>query len=396
MRDLISGIAVEEFYEKFWGRAPIKFPQPLANFRDLYSVREFERRVSQSDIRYPALALARGGEKISRNLYTYSRTIGGDVADDFVDVPTVYRLWDEGATIILNSLQNSAPSMFQWLRQAEAELRHPVQVNAYLTPPNSQGFGVHYDTHDVFVVQLEGRKHWRIWTDAAAPSPLPHEKSKRNPDLTGNPLFLDEVIEEGDIIYLPRGYYHEARSVDAISLHVTLGVPVFRRIDALKAIFDEVVTRLEKSKGATWRTALDGTYLQPDSKELSMLRDEVTSHIAECWSTFPIARKFHERPRPIPHVSLDSRHALALESDTDLELAAHIVPYVESDDSTVSIVFSGQRLEMPILAKAAIDRILASKRISPVELCEYETDTAVSLCRHLVAGGVLRPSSQAE
>jgi NAD(P)-dependent dehydrogenase (short-subunit alcohol dehydrogenase family) len=48
------------------------------------------------------------------------------------------------------------------VRYLAADLGHPTQVNAYITPPSSRGFSPHYDVHDVFVLQVAGEKHWRI------------------------------------------------------------------------------------------------------------------------------------------------------------------------------------------------------------------------------------------
>ena len=67
-----------------------------------------------------------------------------------------------GATIVLQGLHRMWPPLVDFTRQLVEELGHPAQVNAYVTPPSSQGFSPHYDTHDVFVLQVSGEKRWVI------------------------------------------------------------------------------------------------------------------------------------------------------------------------------------------------------------------------------------------
>ena len=40
-------------------------------------------------------------------------------------------------------------------------------MNAYLSPPSARGLELHFDFHDVFVLQLDGAKRWRVWEPLA-------------------------------------------------------------------------------------------------------------------------------------------------------------------------------------------------------------------------------------
>ena len=90
--------------------------------------------------------------------------------------------------------------------ELELALGHPCQANAYLTPPGSQGFAVHSDSHDVFVFQTHGSKVWEVHDPSAAAEPQ------------------TVVLEPGVSMYLPTGTPHAARAQDAVSLHVTIGI----------------------------------------------------------------------------------------------------------------------------------------------------------------------------
>ena len=118
-------------------------------------------------------------------------------------------------------------------RHLEAFLGHPAQLNAYFTPRHSQGLPVHHDTHDVFVLQVSGRKRWLV-SDPVWELPLKHQRYERAMGAPGETV-LDVVLEAGDTLYLPRGWMHEALTSDEDSLHLTVGVNVVPWLDAVQA-----------------------------------------------------------------------------------------------------------------------------------------------------------------
>ncbi|KAL3310964.1 hypothetical protein Ciccas_010460 [Cichlidogyrus casuarinus] len=101
-----------------------------------------------------------------------------------------------------------------------------VGANVYLTPPNSQGFAPHWDDIDAFVLQVEGKKCWRVYKPRSEEEKLPFHSS-RNFDQKeiGEPVF-EKVLSPGDVLYFPRGYIHQAftpeNEPDTPSLHITL------------------------------------------------------------------------------------------------------------------------------------------------------------------------------
>jgi hypothetical protein len=113
-----------------------------------------------------------------------------------------------------------------------------------VTPPNSPGFTAHYDTHDVFVLQLAGRKTWRI---DAPPIALPHRSQPFAPqDYAPPPEPWGELeLAAGDLLYLPRGWVHSTRTSDGFSAHVTLGVSVYTWVDLVSELMQAVINAPE-------------------------------------------------------------------------------------------------------------------------------------------------------
>ena len=107
-------------------------------------------------------------------------------------------------------------------RVMEQTFSSHFQTNIYLSPPNAQGFKTHFDSHDVFVLQVSGSKLWTLYDTAIA---LPLRGQAFDPDKhTAGPPTREFVLHAGDLFYCPRGLFHSARSTDEKSLHITLGL----------------------------------------------------------------------------------------------------------------------------------------------------------------------------
>ncbi|KAL0428334.1 UNVERIFIED_CONTAM: Bifunctional lysine-specific demethylase and histidyl-hydroxylase NO66 [Sesamum latifolium] len=109
-------------------------------------------------------------------------------------------------------------------------------VNMYLTPSNSQGLARHSDDHCVFVCQLIGAKRWTIFPRPDTRLPRLYEPCDSLHDLQDESCKVDEcqyfLLKEGDVLYVPRGFPHEARTdqnvndATGFSLHLTLAIEI--------------------------------------------------------------------------------------------------------------------------------------------------------------------------
>ena len=248
-----SGGAVERlvgdaaaFVRDHWATAPLlrrgagfgsaSQAGPLG-FDDLLSLDGVDRFLSTSP-RTPAFRLVKDGQPLPPASYTRSGRIGSQPLSDLPDVGRIYDHFHAGATIVLQGLHRHWAPLTAFCRELELFLTHPAQVNAYLTPPSSRGLGVHHDTHDVFVLQVCGRKLWQVW-DAAVSFPLARQKQlppgAEAP--TGTPL-VDAELVPGDCLYVPRGFRHAAKTAETASLHLTVGVPTYNWNEVLRDVVD--------------------------------------------------------------------------------------------------------------------------------------------------------------
>lgn len=221
---LIHPAGKELFFGEHWEKRPLIVNRHKPGyFSPLLSLNEVDRVITTLDRRYPELSL----KNASRDLSAHDYTVDGNA----VDVASVYQLFGEGATIALSFLDTVVPSLALFCRNLESEFSFPFQTNIYLTPPGAQGARPHYDTHDVFVLQVAGSKKWMIYGKPVE-LPLASQDFDASIHERGAPT-LEFELQAGDTAYIPRGIVHDARASDVVSLHITAGVLRYTWADLL-------------------------------------------------------------------------------------------------------------------------------------------------------------------
>jgi hypothetical protein len=229
---LLHPRTVGEFFAEYWERGPLLVQQRRADYYDgLMTYRDLEDVISSPDARYPTIRLAKGGWFHPPEAYTRNVQIGFLTFDGVPDVERISAEYAKGATITLPALHRTFPPLFRLCATLEGELDHSVHGNAYVTPGRAAGFPPHYDTHDVLVLQLAGRKRWRIDEPTLR---LPHDSQVCNPHgFTPGPRLGELELQAGDLLYLPRGYTHSTTACEGYSAHVTIGINIYSWVDLL-------------------------------------------------------------------------------------------------------------------------------------------------------------------
>jgi lysine-specific demethylase/histidyl-hydroxylase NO66 len=237
----------EEFGREYWSRKPmlsraaeLAAAGRPAGYRDLLNPDDIDDLVAERGLRMPFFRMVREGTVQSGP--TRYATAGSRRISDLIDADRARDRYAEGATLVLQSLHRIHPPVVRFCRRLAADLGHATQANAYITPPGNRGFDPHHDTHDVFVLQIDGSKLWHIFAPAM-PLPLSSQPSselaKHQPLVPeGTEPVLSVVLEPGDALYLPRGYVHSAETNDERSIHLTVGVLSTTRYDVLRDVLE--------------------------------------------------------------------------------------------------------------------------------------------------------------
>lgn len=217
LQNLIAPLTPEQFFADHYEQDWYCTPQPVPAVCDLLSIDRIDEIISDSELPPSSLTMAKSGQGLPLEDYTHPNGVidRGAVLDNFRN----------GATIVLPQLHFADGKLYTFCLALEREFGARIQSNIYLTPSNAHGFGIHYDDHDVFVLQISGRKKWEIYGQRDG-LPFKGENFRKDHDDPGE-LQETFVLEPGQCLYVPRGLAHRALTEgDEASLHITVGILV--------------------------------------------------------------------------------------------------------------------------------------------------------------------------
>jgi ribosomal protein L16 Arg81 hydroxylase len=365
----------QEFLTKHWGRAPLlRAPQDASAFDDLASLDDFDRMVASLGLQAPNLRMVRDGKPLSVTAYTNKPGSNSRGTDPIVSGQKVYENFRDGATIVLESLHKYWQPLSDFCRDLELALGHRLQVNAYITPPGSQGFDVHRDSHDVFVLQVSGSKHWTVY-------------DRYEDDV----VLIDQPIKRGAALYIPTGFPHAAKSGTAASAHLTVGILTHESIEITR----QLVKLAEQEPAFKERLPVGAAH------DIAKLRALVEGHLDEMRSwldkvdvdelTQRVARKLTSSSQPIVRSQLRQFEALdSIDADTELARRRGAVCLLFPTDTSLKVMLVDRELEMPLGIKPAMELIATRERLQPRELHDHLVpDSALVLVKRLVREGLL-------
>jgi len=214
---LLHPVRTEEFLHTNWDREVLHVRRDdPAYYHDILDVEELGRAFRSQSLHPSFLRVVRAGADRAASEWTQFEQRRHTEPYRVVQTSWLLELLSGGATVIVNAVERSIPSVTAWCRAFELELSSRVQGNVYITPPGAQGFSTHTDDHDMFVLQIHGTKHWRLY-GLAGDTPDSQPAAAAAPERTIE-------LKEGDLLYLPRGVAHDAATTATASIHLTIGV----------------------------------------------------------------------------------------------------------------------------------------------------------------------------
>ena len=216
---LIDPIVPTTFFAEFYERKPLLVEtQQRSKFESLLSIDAIDQYLSTTTPCISDVFLIDAARELKPEDYSFPNS----EPPGRIDLPRAYQLFGAGATISLSQLHERLAPLAALCRAVEKTFSSHFQTNVYLSPPHAQGFKTHFDSHDVFVLQVSGSKLWTLY-DTAIVLPLRGQVFDPDKHTPGLPT-REFTLHAGDLFYCPRGLYHSARSTDEASLHITLGL----------------------------------------------------------------------------------------------------------------------------------------------------------------------------
>ncbi|MDN5726461.1 MAG: cupin domain-containing protein [Propionibacteriales bacterium] len=372
-------VPVEEFARDIWSRRA-HLTRGRRDFADLFSAEAVDELVSTRGLRAPFLRVAKQGQTLPDSRFTAPGGVGAEIGDQ-IDDTALWRQFADGATIVLQALHRTWATVADFAATLATELGHPVQANAYVTPPANRGFDDHYDVHDVFVLQVEGTKRWVIH-EPVHPAPLRDQPWTDHRDAVAaaahtEPV-IDTVLEPGDVLYLPRGWLHAAEAQGAVSIHLTLGVHVWTRYALAEQLVNAALSDLRDDPAM--RAALP-LGLDDPTEHLSAIGERLTTALAEAdpAPTFHRVRRSQGRSAPLgPLAQLTALDQLT--DATALRLRDALETRMTGDRLQTRVGW----LDLTEQEQPAVRRLLDERTLTAVDL-------GIPVARRLLRAGVVVP-----
>ncbi|MER7986947.1 cupin domain-containing protein [Streptomyces noursei] len=212
-----EGFLAEAFGRKYvLSRGSAEMVAGLLTWDDLNGI------LSRNRMEAPRLRLSRDGTAVPQDAYTHPFVTRRSSVWQRLHPAALHEQLAQGATLVIDAIDELHPAVQGLASELEAWLRTQIQVNLYASWTGREGFGTHWDDHDVIVVQVDGAKRWKLYgptrdapmhRDIEAPEEPPQEPA------------AEFVLRPGDLLYLPRGWWHSVSASEGQrSLHLTCGL----------------------------------------------------------------------------------------------------------------------------------------------------------------------------
>jgi ribosomal protein L16 Arg81 hydroxylase len=384
---LIAPVDRDRFLLEFWTRKAVHLEDAGRTFDDVFGWGALNEVLSARDLTFPKIKVSRNDQPVAAETFT---------TDGLVDVQAVLALFREGASVGITGADSDWSPLRAVVEGVYDALLESVHTNVYCSPPNTQGFHCHFDLHEVFVLQVEGTKHWRVFAPTIE-APIESWHAKDAPDATAKP-YLDVVLRKGDVLYVPRGHWHYAVAQDTTSIHVTVGVTCHKG-----AAFMDWLSR-EAMADPVWRQNMpavaaavsDGAFELPS--EWTAWIDALKRSLANTLADPDIAEKFCKTMlrsvRPIGGVEVAIQTAPAM----DIEALVFERPmgrrhFLQQDDESVTLTSADCDIELEPADAGFLVKIFSADTFTADDIRRWRPDAdlpeVAELLGELVRSGLL-------
>jgi len=215
--DIIAPLERGRFLADFWTKQAVHLRSPGRTFDSVFGMEALNAVVNAHDLTFPKVKVSQNDKPAPPESFTSDA--GGQ---RLVNAARLMQLFEAGASFGITGADADWPPLRAVVECMYDAFLESVHTNVYCSPPCTQGFQCHFDLHEVFVLQVEGEKHWRVFWPTVE-SPVESWRPEDAP-AAGVPPYVDVAMRKGDVLYVPRGHWHYAVARESTSVHVTVGV----------------------------------------------------------------------------------------------------------------------------------------------------------------------------
>jgi ribosomal protein L16 Arg81 hydroxylase len=387
LAQLLDPLDVATFKRDYWESKPlVSCTNEASRFKEILSMSAVDDILCHSSLRSDDIRIAKNGEATPLRELLDVDTNAGEGG-----LEALYQEYRKGSSIVLLFLHERWSPLKTLCQSLSSELSSRVQANVYLTPPGAQALDTHYDTHDVLVLQIHGKKQWRLF-EPTLQLPLSHQRYSVEEKMGLSAPIREVTLSPGDLMYLPRGYPHDAVSVDVASLHLTVGmIPVTWASVILGAV------RTVIDNNSMFRRSLPPGFASDPNLQaeiaarmpelmIDVLKGIDVNHaIDEARVTALLGRQ----PSLAGHL-IDLELLPRLASDTLVQRRKDVEVSVITSDESISVAFHGKKIDFPPYVGSEIQFIVDTEDFRPCELPgDLDRESRLVLVSRLLTEGLL-------
>ncbi len=354
----------DEFLSKFWRQSFTRITGQEGRFTSFFSWEILNYILEHHPLEPPLLRLFRDGKSVDPVHYFLSLPNG----TKRLKPASLVAFLSQGATLILDDVHELAPSLLEVIEAFTDALQANTTINLYAGWGTQKGFDLHWDAQDTMILQVSGRKHWKVYRPT-----LLHPLSGKNAHKpTGEPIW-EGVLEDGDMLYMPRGWWHVAFPLDEPSLHLTVTIVPANGTDLLSWFADGLRQFAEVRMNVPVPASVAEQKEYVTRMRDLILRqwdDNVLDRFMAEWNAIPMRPQFQ-----LPFSPMESRAPITSETRVRLATTPRL-NLLAGLEGSVSFSANGVRWECPSSLAPALERLSGSTWYSINELCAKLLDNA--------------------
>lgn len=307
---VVAPLGADAFLKNYWLKGFVHIPGRPGRFTELLTWSELNAILEQHRLTPPRLKLYKDGQPLDPAHYLTPAMFGVPR----LDAGGLATSLAQGASLILDDAHEVAPRVRELMRSFQDVLHTDAFANLYAGWHSQKAFHMHWDPQEAFVIQLCGRKRWRVYKPTRQ-HPLKID-IEQPPQPGGGPVW-EGVLADGDTLYIPRGWWHEAFPLNEPSLHLTISLTPPTGMDYLGWVISQLRQHAELRAS-----------LPDDAAAQSVIAKGISQLMTDALVSAPLAdflREWDANIRPDPHIRLPTapyEQLSPIQEDSHIRLAS--------------------------------------------------------------------------
>jgi ribosomal protein L16 Arg81 hydroxylase len=355
----------EVFFAEYFNKKPLLRKNSLpGDPGEVLSTRRLDELINLEVVRPPYIRVNLRGAGVPEQGYTRTLTVQGADITDSVIPEKIYDLFRAGATVVWSSLNQIDPALRAFTQILSEKFGARTDCVAFLTPTGKEGFSPHHDPVDLFIIQTEGTKRWKLWNPPAVRS---GQSATFTAEELGDPA-IEVLLEAGDVLYLPYNTPHAAAAEDQVSVHLSIMVRPRMWKDLLQQTVDSL-TQDPEFNHFPYIGTLHGASAESEFKQkLCSLaaRLEAVDAVAEVSRLADLGR--HMAGSSAGHTFQSSAAADIMQPDAQLRRTDTAVQFGANENGRTQLTINGNKIAVPEQVAEKLDSLDSGALVSASEM----------------------------